>query len=189
MYSNYQLWWGSSTGGENQFITTNAATSSFTSTYTFTSTSGATGGTLPSYPTAYLSWLLRDINGKSCLLCAASSSNLYQLGIGEPSPPAGDKLAVKGGVLDAESGFKSALATKSSAYALTTSDYWVNVTGTTTITVPHATTGNHWVVFNSGSNTVTVQADSGNINGGANITLAANTGREIICDGTNCFAH
>ena len=79
--------------------------------------------------------------------------------------------------------------TKSSAYTLTASDSWVNVTGTTTITMPHAIVGSRWVVFNSGSNTVTVQADSGNINGAANITLSANTGREITCDGTNCFAH
>jgi len=79
--------------------------------------------------------------------------------------------------------------TKSSAYTLTGSDSWVNVTGTTTITVPHLIVGSRWVVFNSGSNTVTVQADSGNINGAANITLSANTGREITCDGTNCFAH
>jgi hypothetical protein len=34
-----------------------------------------------------------------------------------------------------------------------------------------------------------VQTDSGNINGAASITLSANTGREIACDGTNCFAH
>ena len=79
--------------------------------------------------------------------------------------------------------------TKSSAYTLTAADSWVNVTGTTTITVPHLIVGSRWVVFNSGSNTVTVQADSGNINGAANITLAANVGREITCDGTNCFAH
>jgi hypothetical protein len=79
--------------------------------------------------------------------------------------------------------------TKTSAYTLTAADSWVNVTGTTTITVPHAIVGSRWVVFNSGSNTVTVQADSGNINGAANITLTANTGREITCDGTNCFAH
>jgi hypothetical protein len=79
--------------------------------------------------------------------------------------------------------------TKASAYTLTAADSWVNVTGTTTITVPHAIVGSRWVVFNSGSDTVTVQADSGNINGGANITLSANTGREITCDGTNCFAH
>jgi hypothetical protein len=79
--------------------------------------------------------------------------------------------------------------TKSSAYTLITADTWVNVTGTTTITAPHAIMGSRWVVFNSGSNTVTVQADSGNINGAASITLSANTGREITCDGTNCFAH
>jgi hypothetical protein len=81
------------------------------------------------------------------------------------------------------------ITTKSSAYTLTAADTWVNVTGTTTITVPHAIVGSRWVVFNSGSNTVTVQADSGNINGAASITLSANTGREITCDGSNCFAH
>ncbi len=79
--------------------------------------------------------------------------------------------------------------TKSSGYTLTAADSWVNVTGTTTITVPRLIVGTRWVVFNSGSNTVTVQADSGNINGAANITLSANVGREITCDGTNCFAH
>ena len=78
---------------------------------------------------------------------------------------------------------------KSSGYTLTATDSWVNVTGTTTIIVPHLIVGSRWVVFNSGSNTVTVQADSGNINGGANITLGVNTGREITCDGSNCFAH
>jgi hypothetical protein len=80
-------------------------------------------------------------------------------------------------------------STKNSGYTLKPTDSWVNVTGTTTITVPHAIVGSRWVVFNSGSNTVTVQPDSGNINGSANITLSANTGREITCDGTNCFAH
>jgi hypothetical protein len=87
------------------------------------------------------------------------------------------------------SGILEALATKSSSYTLTASDSWINVTGTTTITVPHAMKGQRWVVFNSGSNTVTLQADSGKINGGSSITLLANTGRELTCDGTNCFAH
>jgi len=81
------------------------------------------------------------------------------------------------------------ISTRSSDYTLTAADTWVNVTGTTTITAPSATVGTRWVVFNSGSDTVTVQADSGNINGAANITLSANTGRELTCDGTNCFAH
>ena len=81
------------------------------------------------------------------------------------------------------------LSAKSSAYTLAASDSWVNVTGTTTITVPHAIAGSRWVVFNSGAATVTLQADSGTVNGAANITLSANTGKEITCDGTNCFAH
>jgi hypothetical protein len=92
------------------------------------------------------------------------------------------KLAVSGGL-------STAFSTKSSAYTLTASDAWINVTGTTTITVPHALAGQRWDVFNSGAGTVTVQADSGNVNGAANITLAANTGKSVLCDGTNCFAH
>jgi parallel beta-helix repeat protein len=81
------------------------------------------------------------------------------------------------------------LATKSSAYSLTANDSWINVTGTTTITVPHALTGQRWDVFNSGSNTVTIVCDTGNINGGANVTRSANTGYSVTADGTNCFAH
>ncbi len=83
----------------------------------------------------------------------------------------------------------AAFALKSSPYTLTVSDSWINVTGTTTITVPHALTGQRWVVFNSGSNTVTIQPDSGTINGAASVTRSANTGYEVTCDGTNCFAH
>jgi hypothetical protein len=82
-----------------------------------------------------------------------------------------------------------AFSTQTSAYTLKLSDSWVNVTGTTTITVPHAIVGQQWNVFNSGSGTVTIAADSGNVNGAASITLAANTGKSVTCDGTNCFAH
>jgi len=188
-YSNYQMWYGSSAGNETNYILTGTSPSaSSTVTFTFGSTAGAVSATLPVLPTAYLSWLYRDIAKSSCLYCSAGNSAGWQLGVGEPSVPAGDKLAVKGGVLDAESGFKTALVTKSTAYTLTTGDSWINVTGTTTITVPHATVGNRWVVFNSGAGTVTVATDSGNINGGASITLTANTGKEITCDGSNCFA-
>ncbi len=186
---NFRIYYGPSPGSESNYFT-QAVQASLNQTYTFSTTSGSSAGT-PDFnvsPTAYSSWLNDSVNGISCLLCVKSGFG-QQLGIGEPSPPSGDEMAVKGGVLDAENGFKSALTTKSSAYTLTTSDYWVNVTGTTTITVPHASTGNHWVVFNSGSNTVTIQADSGNINGASNITISANTGKEIACDGTNCFAH
>jgi hypothetical protein len=186
---NFRVYYGTSSGGENNYFTV-AAANSTNQTYTLSTTSGSTSGTPPTTNaagTAYSSWISDSV--ASCLLCVPSNAANHQLGVGEPSPPSGDELAVKGGVLDAESGFKSALATKSANYTLTTSDNWVNVTGTTTITVPHASTGNHWVVFNSGSNTVTVQSDSGNINGGASITLSANTGKEVVCDGSNCFAH
>jgi hypothetical protein len=190
-YKDFYLYYGTGgPGSENMYLDTgNSPSNTTTFGYTFTSTAGAVSSSVPKLPTAYTTWIYRDANKPSCLLCVPGTQSYWQLGVGEPSPPAGDKLAVKGGVLDAEAGFKSALSTKSANYTLTTSDYWVNVTGTATITVPHASTGNLWVVFNSGSSTVTVQADSGNVNGAASITVAANTGKEIACDGTNCFAH
>lgn len=82
-----------------------------------------------------------------------------------------------------------AFSTQSSAYTLKVSDSWVNVTGTTTIKAPHAIAGQTWTVFNSGSNTVTLEADSGNFNGTASVTLSANAGMSVTCDGANCFGH
>jgi len=101
------------------------------------------------------------------------------LGVGTTGPQA---------TLDVAGGMRCALATKSMAYTLASTDCIVDVTGTTTITAPRALSGVVWRVFNSGSNTVTIKADSGNINGGANVTRSANTGYQVWCDGTNCFA-
>jgi hypothetical protein len=81
------------------------------------------------------------------------------------------------------------LVTKTSAYTLAATDNWVNVTGTTTVKVPHLLTGQHWDVFNSGAGIVTVQCDANNINGAASIALASNAGKSVTADGTNCFAH
>jgi hypothetical protein len=83
-------------------------------------------------------------------------------------------------------GISCALSTKSSAYPLTESDCNITVTGTTTITVPHSIVGQIWRIFNTGSSVVTLQPDSGLINGSASITLVANTGAGVTCDGTNC---
>jgi hypothetical protein len=85
------------------------------------------------------------------------------------------------------------LSTQSSAYTLKATDTWTNVTGTTTITIPHAIAGQKWTVFNSGTNTVTLSPDSGNISyagsTASTASLSTKTGAEITCDGTNCFAH
>lgn len=85
------------------------------------------------------------------------------------------------------------LLTTATPYTLGCNDSWVNVTGTTTITVPHAAcsaaaNGARWTVFNSGTATVTLATDSGNINGAASILVAPNSGDSVTCDGTNCFA-
>jgi hypothetical protein len=85
-------------------------------------------------------------------------------------------------------GINGELGTYSSAHTLNNREYLVDATGTTTITVPHALTGQTWQVYNTGSNTVTLACDSGNINGTTSVTLTTITGAEVHADGTNCWA-
>ena len=80
------------------------------------------------------------------------------------------------------------LTARPSASTLTTNDHWINVTGNTTITVPHGDRGRLWTVFNAGSGTVTLRCDAGNINGAPSITLTPNTGKEVTADGADCWA-
>lgn len=97
------------------------------------------------------------------------------------------------GTLTDNGGFVAQKNTYSSAHTLLVSEHTVFVTGTTTITVLHAlpTSGlaSEWLVINSGTNTVTLACDSGNINGGATVTLAANASGIVTADGTNCWEH
>lgn len=83
----------------------------------------------------------------------------------------------------------SSISSQSSAYTLKGTDSWVNVSGTTTITVPNNLIGQRWDVFNSGSGTLTLACYSGTINGSASVSLSAGTGKTVTTDGTNCFAH
>lgn len=85
-------------------------------------------------------------------------------------------------------GLFPAIKTVSADYTFTISDFNVLVTGTHTITAPHALNpGQVWNLFSS-TGTVTLQADSGNMNGGASVTVGPETGAIVWCDGTNCFA-
>jgi hypothetical protein len=91
-----------------------------------------------------------------------------------------------------QGGFVCQIVTKASAYTLATGDCRIQVTGTTTITVPHTLPAsgmtNIWHVF-SVSGTTTLACDSGKtINGASSITVANNTGKDAYADGTNCFA-
>jgi hypothetical protein len=107
----------------------------------------------------------------------------------DPSCVVGTTCNVSTETLNVAGGLGCAFKTVSSAYQLTARDCVVNVTGTTTITIPHALVNNHWSVFDSGVGTVTLQADTGSINGGGTVTLATLTGSpDIHCDGTNCWA-
>jgi hypothetical protein len=83
----------------------------------------------------------------------------------------------------------NSISTQSAAYTLTGTDAWVNVTGNTTITVPHAMTAQRWDVFNSGTGNVSLVCDRGTINGGASYPVASQTGKTVTTDRTNCFAH
>jgi hypothetical protein len=83
----------------------------------------------------------------------------------------------------------SSVSTKSANYTLSGNDSWINVTGNTTISIPHAMTAQHWDVFNSGTGNVTLQCDSGTINGLSSLPLTSQSGKAVTTDGTNCFAH
>jgi hypothetical protein len=83
----------------------------------------------------------------------------------------------------------NSISTKSANYTLTGSDAWINVTGNTTISIPHAMTAQRWDVFNSGTGNVSLVCDSGTINGGVSIPIASQIGKTVTADGTSCFAH
>jgi hypothetical protein len=109
MYSDYRLWYGTLPGRETNYVDTGIAPSSnATITYLFTSTAGNVGPTtVPTYPTAYLSWFYRDVNTNGCIYCADGSGQINKLGIGEPNPGAGVKLAVAGGTIQGEGGIQA----------------------------------------------------------------------------------
>ncbi len=109
MYSDYYLFYG--TGGpgtEGNYVDTAIAPQfSATVNYTFTSTAGNVARAVPAIPTAYLSWLYRNTGTNGCFYCYAGANNNGQLGIGEPNPGAGVKLAVLGGTIQGEGGIQA----------------------------------------------------------------------------------
>jgi hypothetical protein len=124
-----------------------------------------------------------SVNTTVAILSPAHRLTANSLGINTTSPVAH--------TLTQNGGYVCPIATKSSASTLATGDCRIQVTGTTTITIPHALPAagltNIWHVF-SVSGTTTLACDSGTINGFATITITNNTGKEAYADGTNCFA-
>lgn len=101
---NWRIYFGTSPGGETNYFT-QAAANSTNQTYAFTTTAAATGGSPPSannLGTAYSSWLQPpgSNNGPSCINCVPTNVWNHQLGIGDPAPPAGSEVSVKGGFLN-----------------------------------------------------------------------------------------
>jgi hypothetical protein len=86
-------------------------------------------------------------------------------------------------------GFSLPYALKNVNYTLLKTDGIINLTtGTTTLTIPHALTGQFWFVRNSqGIGDITTSCDSGQINGLASVNLVAETGAIAYADGVNCF--
>lgn len=188
---NVNIYRGTSSGGENLLLA--AASPVTTSLTTFTDTGSLTtsSATPPAFSQAFESVLAENKNTLSYLL-ASNTGNLYQkrMAFGCATDP-GLSAAIKWifcGRIQIKSGLIEPLVTESSTYTLSNDDAWVNVSGTTTVTAPHANTGQIWHVFNSGSNTVTLVADSGNVNNESSVSLAPNAGFVVTCDGTNCFA-
>jgi hypothetical protein len=107
------------------------------------------------------------------------------LGVGTPNPVAGT-VTDNGGLV-------TAAKTYSREHTLLRSERIVYVTETTTIKVLHALPASgfaqEWWVINSGSNMVTLECDSGKINGGSTVTLSANASGWVTADGTNCWEH
>ena len=103
-YSGFRLFYGSSAGNESNYLDLPAGPDPYT--YTFTSTAGSNAGVPPAQPTAYLSWLYWEHPG--CIYCtSAGAGAVWALGVGEPNPGAGVKLAVKGGTIQGEGGIQA----------------------------------------------------------------------------------
>jgi Pectate lyase superfamily protein len=124
-----------------------------------------------------------SVNTTVGVLSTAHRLTANSLGINTTSPVAH--------TLTQNGGYVCPIATKSSAYTLATGDCRIQVTGTTTITIPHILPAigltNIWHVF-SISGVTKLACDSGTINASATITIPNNTGKDAYADGTNCFA-
>jgi hypothetical protein len=92
---------------------------------------------------------------------------------------------LKGGGLGGNS------TSKTGNYTLLGTDFLIYADptgGAFTITLPHAIASQVWSVINpsSSANVLTVQPDSGLIDGSASTTVPANAAKFFSCDGTNC---
>jgi hypothetical protein len=97
------------------------------------------------------------------------------------------------GNLKSQGGVSCGFSVKSGNYTLTANDCVINVNSAATITIPHALTGTNatasWTVSNTtNSSIVTLQADSGTINGLSSVALTGNSTAIVHADGTNVEA-
>lgn len=101
-YSGWKLLYGiTGLASENKSINTGIGSIAATSfNYVFTSTAGAVDE-IPAWAgTAFASWIAGPDVSVGCLMCASTAATFYQLGIGDPAPPVGSKLSIKGGTFN-----------------------------------------------------------------------------------------
>jgi len=137
-------------------------------------------------------WTFPNASGGIPILTTVSPVNGHcaQLGVSGGNFTLADAgAACAGGTV-----FVAAFGTKTANYTLTTSDGTIEMTGTTAsqqITVLHSlpASGKAQInlLINDSTQTWTVACDSGNINGSASVTLAANASGFVTGDGTNCW--
>jgi hypothetical protein len=124
-------------------------------------------------------------------------------GLGSPAGYSGDPATVLSNSalflgtatvngLTTVAGLKCAIVTKTANYTITNADCIVQASvsgGSFALTLNHALTGQQWTITrtDASGNTLTINADSGTVNGAASITVAAD--KTIIChaDGTNTW--
>lgn len=184
-YSNFRLYFGTSAGNETSYFVA-PAVSSLLQTYSFTTVAGASAGApvTASNGTARTSWLgPLSPNGSSCILCTPFSANTsQQLGIGDSAPPAGSKLSVKGGFLNApylasiEAAAPSGIASSDILYPDSTAHRWKmknnNGAAETLAGITGSTTIGNCVQFAAGPTIVDAGSSCGGGAGGANVALS-----------------
>lgn len=179
---NYILYFGTAPGLEN-FYFTQASQNSLDQIFTFTTTSGALSGQPPTVETAYLTWF--DSSTGSCIECygAGNTASYTSLGIGEPNVPSGDKMAVKGGILEAENGLKTNTEEITTSLQL---DETTTQPGISSSEVIYGKSSIHWPVFNpNAAGELRIAGVSGVITPGdcAQFSDTVGTLVDIVCSG------
>lgn len=126
---------------------------------------------------------------------AAVNGNVFEINSQTLSSVTGTGSAAVASGDPTLAGFNCAITSitnSSSPYTLLSSTCTIQVSansGAVTIVIPHATVGNYWTITrtDTAAHAVTIEGDSGNVNGQASITQAGNSTFVCHADGTNAW--